>query len=165
MPCAGLFGSARYRYGINDTDSWGTAVASASDGTAAVAGTAGALPTVVKAGATIALLAALAAVALALIPVSATAQGVSYDPDGTEEVTCGSVLMPSGDDALAHSTSRTAAVVCSSARVQRAGWSGVTLGGSIVVLVFSLLMGDGMASGPDTGSPQARRSPAPDPAE
>ncbi|MFJ8387806.1 hypothetical protein ACIQ9Q_25495 [Streptomyces sp. NPDC094438] len=161
-----MFDTTRYRYAVNDADSRGTAVASASNETPAVAGTLGTLPTVVKAGATIALLAALAAIALALIPVSATARGMdSYNPDGTEKVACGSVLMPSGDDALANNTSRTAAVVCSSARVQRAGWSGATLGGSIVVLVFSLLMGDGMAQVPDPRSPEARRSPDRDPAE
>ncbi|MEV5282454.1 hypothetical protein [Streptomyces sp. NPDC051994] len=131
---------------------------STSNETPAAAGTVGTLPTVVKTGATIALLAALAAILLTLIPVSAKIRDRdSYDPHGTREIACGSVLMPSGDDALADNG--TDAPGCASTRVQRAGWAGVSLGGSVVILVFSLLMGDGMAGGPNTQAPQTRRTP------
>ncbi len=141
-------------------------MANARNETPAASGPLGTLPGVVRAGATIALLAALAAIALALLPVSKTVRGLdSDDPNGTEEVTCGSVLVPSSDDVLGSFPSRNEALACNSARVQRAGWSGMALCGSVVVLVFALLMGDGMAGGPGTGSPQTPRSSDQDPDE
>ncbi|WP_159030474.1 hypothetical protein [Streptomyces sp. CB01201] len=76
-------------------------MADARNETPAASGPLGTLPGVVRAGATIALLAALAAIALALLPVSKTVKGLdSNDPKTTDKVTCGSVLVPSGDDVL-----------------------------------------------------------------
>lgn len=127
-------------------------------------GTVGSLPPVVRAGATLTLLVALAAIALVLLPVSATVRGEDDNPAGGREVACGSVLAPSADDASADDGA--VATACSSARVQRAGWSGTVLAGSIVVLVFALLVGDGMsAGGRDAESRGARSSPDPDAAE
>lgn len=141
-------------------------MADARNETPAASGPLGTLPGVVRAGATIALLAALAAIALALLPVSKTVRGLdSNDPKTTDKVTCGSVLVPSGDDVLGDFPTRNEALACNSARVQRAGWSGTALCGSVVVLVFALLMGDGMAGSPGTGSPHKGRSPDQDPDE
>ncbi|MEU9096794.1 hypothetical protein [Streptomyces sp. NPDC048361] len=132
-------------------------MASLSNETPAISGPLGMLPSVVRGGATLALLAALTAIILALLPVSKTVHGLdSDDRADTTDVTCGSVLMPSGDDVLGDYTDRNSALACSSARLQRAGWAGIALGGSVVILVFSLLMGDGMAPSPDPESPQVR---------
>ncbi|MCX4723117.1 hypothetical protein ACIPW9_13640 [Streptomyces sp. NPDC090052] len=108
----------------------------------------GRLPTVVRGGATLALLIAVAAVGLLLLPVSPTVPDPSEyaEQNDTVQVTCGSVLRPAGDDALADN--RDTAPACGSARIQRMGWSGVGLGSAFVVLVLSLLMGDGMSEDP-----------------
>ncbi|MCX5387323.1 hypothetical protein [Streptomyces sp. NBC_00083] len=124
------------------------------------------LPTVVKAGATLALLAAMTAIALALLPVSKSVQGLDAGyPTSTTNVTCGSVLIPSGDDVLGDFRDRNEALACGSARTQRAGWAGTALGASIVILVFALLMGDGLAGGSGTPPREDRRSPDEQPAE
>ncbi|MET9361777.1 hypothetical protein ABZX93_12760 [Streptomyces sp. NPDC006632] len=139
---------------------------SARNETPAATSALGMLPGVVRAGATLALLAALAAVALVLLPVSKTVRGLdSDDADSSTDVTCGSVVMPSGDDVLGDYTNRNEALACGSARVQRAGWAGIALCGSVVILVFSLLMGDGMAGGSGAGSPESRRSVEEEPDE
>ncbi|NDZ82199.1 hypothetical protein G3I19_27420 [Streptomyces sp. SID10853] len=118
----------------------------------------GRLPAVVRGGATLALLVAMAAVGLLFVPVSPKI----HDPSGyagendTVQVTCGSVLNPAGDDALADN--RDTAPACGSARIQRAGWSGVGLGAAFAVLVLSLLMGDGMSEGPAPRSDQPEKT-------
>ncbi|WP_328332510.1 MULTISPECIES: hypothetical protein [unclassified Streptomyces] len=110
----------------------------------------GRLPAVVRGGATLALLIAVAAVGLLFLPMSPTVPDPfeRADVNSTVQVTCGSVLNPAGDDALADH--RDTAPACGSARVQRAGWSGVGLGAAFVVLVLSLLMGDGLSDDPAT---------------
>ncbi|WP_405776175.1 hypothetical protein [Streptomyces sp. NBC_00859] len=108
----------------------------------------GRLPGVVRGGATLALLIAVAAVALLLVPVSPKVPDPSEyaEDNATVQVACGSVLNPAGDDALADN--RDTAPACGSARIQRTGWSGVGLGAGFIVLVLSLLMGDGMSEDP-----------------
>lgn len=110
----------------------------------------GRLPAVVRGGATLALLIAVAAVGLLFLPMSPRVPDPSEDAEmkSTVQVACGSVLNPAGDDALADH--RDTAPACGSARIQRAGWSGVGLGAAFVVLVLSLLMADGMSEDPTT---------------
>ncbi|MFE2376425.1 hypothetical protein [Streptomyces sp. NPDC059398] len=124
-----------------------------------------------RGGATLALLIAVAAVGLLLLPVSPTVHDPSdYAEDSaTVQLTCGSILNPAGDDALADNREETAPA-CGSARTQRAGWSGVGLGAAFAVLVVSLLMGDGMSEDPEnpkgpgglggSGSPEDPARPA-----
>lgn len=101
------------------------------------------LPGVVQAGWSLALLAAIAAVVLLFLPVTAPLNDTDYSPDGAGQGTqCGSVLLPADDDALTNAESP-AGPACSSARVQRAGWAGTALGGSVIVLVLSALAGEG----------------------
>lgn len=120
----------------------------------------GALPGVVRAGATLSVLAVLAAVLLALLPVSST---VSDDLDGESmAISCGSVLRPGGEDALADEPrgSSYAAAACDSARTVRMGWSGMAVAGAVVALAFSLLIGGGMAARP-TARREAATAPSP----
>lgn len=122
----------------------------------------GRLPGVVRGGAALALLIAVAAVGLLLLPVSPKVPDPSEYAEGnsTVQVTCGSVLDPAGDDALADN--RDTSPACGSARIQRMGWSGVGLGAAFVVLVLSLLMGDGMSEDPATARERPEGTPGQD---
>lgn len=123
------------------------------------AGPLGRLPAVVRGGVTIALLIVVAAVGAVFLPVSATVDPAEPGTVYTypRQVHCGSVVRPAGDDALADDTHDAAA--CGSARVQRLGWIGVGLGGAFAVLLFTLLMGDGMSGPPEAASPETGRMP------
>jgi hypothetical protein len=126
----------------------------------------GVLPTAVRNGAVLALLTAVAAVVMLFLPVSETlSPALSGRLSSPASLDCGSVVLPSGDDVLGQAGSSydsgDPGQVCASARIARGGWAGALLGASIVVLVFSLLLGDGTAK--PAGSPAAP-GPTPTPA-
>ena len=112
--------------------------------------TVGTLPTAVRVGAVLTLLAAVAAIVILFLPIDPTLGVAQADQlESPVHLQCGSVVSPSGDDVLGKDgggyNSGDPSQVCASARITRGGWAGAVLGGGIVVLVFSMLIGDGTA--------------------
>lgn len=127
--------------------------------------TVGTLPTAVRVGAVLTLLAAVAAVVMLFLPVDPTLSSAQSDQlDSPVYLHCGSVVSPSGDDVLGKDGggySGAPGQVCTSARITRGGWAVAVLGGGIVVLVFSMLIGDGTAGPGRPAVPSEPGSPEP----